>query len=126
MPPETKWSHENGTHEHQPQHPPGAAHAAPDPPAAPGTAPAADSPATAVHAALAANPGSAVAAIADAAGTGKPAARAALLAMEKTGTATRVKGTKPGIPDVERRPGFPWFGLFAALTVPMRDLGEAA
>src|SRR5271166_5021844 len=78
---------------------PSAAHAAPDPAPAPGTAPAADSPAAAVHAALAANPGSAVAAIADAAGTGKPAARAALLAMEKAGTATRVKGTKPGIPD---------------------------
>jgi hypothetical protein len=30
---------------------------------------------------------------------GDPAARAALLAMEKDGTATRVKGTKPGIPD---------------------------
>ena len=78
---------------------PSAAHAAPDPAPAPGTAPAADSPAAAVHAALAANPGSAVAVIADAAGTGKPAARAALLAMEKAGTATRVKGTKPGIPD---------------------------
>jgi hypothetical protein len=78
---------------------PSAAHAAPDPAPAPGAAPAADSPAVAVHAALAANPGSAVAAVADAAGTGKPAARAALLAMEKAGTATRVKGTKPGIPD---------------------------
>ena len=44
------------------------------------------------HAALAANPGSTVAVIADAAGTGKPAARAALLEMEKAGTATRVKG----------------------------------
>ena len=76
-----------------------AAHAAPDPAPAPGTALAADSPAAAVHAALAANPGSAVAVIADAAGTGKPAARAALLAMEKAATATRVKGTKPGIPD---------------------------
>jgi len=76
-----------------------AAHAAPDPAPAPGTAPAAGSPAAAVHAALAASPGSAVAVIADAAGTGKPAARAALLAMEKDGTATRVKGTKPGIPD---------------------------
>jgi hypothetical protein len=76
-----------------------AAHAALDPAPAPGAAPAADSPAAAVHAALAANPGSAVAVIADAAGTGKPAARAALLAMEKDGTATRVKGTKPGIPD---------------------------
>ena len=78
---------------------PSAAHAAPDPAPAPGTAPAAGSPAAAVHAALAASPGSAVAVIADAAGTGKPAARAALLAMEKDGTATRVKGTKPGIPD---------------------------
>ena len=78
---------------------PSAAHAAPDPAPAPGTAPAAGSPAAAVHAALAANPGSAVAVIADAAGTGKPAARDALLAMEKGGTATRVKGTKPGIPD---------------------------
>jgi hypothetical protein len=78
---------------------PSAAHAAPDPAPDPATAPAADSPAAAVHAALAANPGSAVAAVADAAGTGKPAARAALLAMEKGGTATRVKGAKPGIPD---------------------------
>ncbi len=78
---------------------PSAAHAAPDPAPAPGTAPAAGSPAAAVHAALAASPGSAVAVIADAAGTAKPAARAALLAMEKDGTATRVKGTKPGIPD---------------------------
>ena len=78
---------------------PSAAHAAPDPAPAPGTAAAAGSPAAAVHAALAANPGSAVAVIADAAGTGKPAARAALLAMEKAGTATRVKGAKPGIPD---------------------------
>ena len=78
---------------------PSAAHAVPDPAPAPGTAPAADSPAAAVHAALAASPGIAVAVIADAAGTGKPAARAALLAMEKDGTATRVKGTKPGIPD---------------------------
>jgi hypothetical protein len=52
-----------------------------------------------VSAALAANPGSTVAAIADAAGTGKPAARAALLEMEKAGAATRVKGAKPGSPD---------------------------
>ena len=78
---------------------PSAAHAATDPAPAPGAAPAAGSPAAAVHAALAANPGSAVAAIADAAGTGKPAARAALLEMEKAGTAIRVKGVKPGIPD---------------------------
>ena len=76
-----------------------AAHAAPDPAPAPGTAPAPGSPAAAVHAALAAHPGAAVAVIADAAGTSKPAARTALLAMEAAGTATRVKGTKPGIPD---------------------------
>ena len=76
-----------------------AAHAATETAPAPGTAPAADSPAAAVHAALAANPGGTVAVIADAAGTGKPAARAALLAMEADGTATRGKGTKPGIPD---------------------------
>ena len=76
-----------------------AAHAATDPAPAPGTAPAAGSPAAAVSAALAANPGSAVADIADAAGTGKPAARAALLEMEKAGTAARVKGGRPGIPD---------------------------
>ena len=78
---------------------PSAAHAATDPAPAPGAAPAAGSPAAAVHAALAANPGSTVAAIAGAAGTGKPAARDALLAMEKDGTATRVKGGKPGTPD---------------------------
>ena len=78
---------------------PSAAHAATDPAPAPGAAPAADSPAAAVQAALAANPGGTVTVIADAAGTGKPAARAALLAMEADGTATRVKGTKPGVPD---------------------------
>ena len=78
---------------------PSAADAATDPAPAPGAAPAADSPAAAVHAALAANPGSTVAVIADAAGTGKPAARAALLEMEKAGTAARVKGDRPGIPD---------------------------
>jgi hypothetical protein len=78
---------------------PSAAHAATDPAPAPVTAPAPDSPAAAVCAALAANPGGTVTVIADAAGTGKPAARDALLAMEKGGTATRVKGGKPGIPD---------------------------
>lgn len=78
---------------------PSAAHAATDPAPALGAAPAADGPAAAVSAALAANPGSTVAVIADAAGTGKPAARAALLDMEKAGTATRVKGDRPGIPD---------------------------
>jgi hypothetical protein len=99
MPPEMKWSHEMARTKTSPETAPSAAHAAPDPAPAPGTVPAAGSPVAAVHAALAANPGSAVAVIADAAGTGKPAARDALLAMEKAGTATRVKGGKPGIPD---------------------------
>ena len=78
---------------------PSAAHAAPDPAPAPGAAAAPGSPAAAVHAALAASPGATTAVIADAAGTGKPAARDALLAMEKAGTATRARGGKPGIPD---------------------------
>jgi hypothetical protein len=78
---------------------PSAAHAATDPAPAHGAAPAADSPAAAVSAALEANPASTVAVIADAAGTGKPAARAALLEMEKAGTAARIKGDRPGIPD---------------------------
>ncbi|HEX5293941.1 MAG TPA: hypothetical protein VFX25_34125 [Streptosporangiaceae bacterium] len=78
---------------------PSAAHAATDPAPVPATAPDAGSPAAAVHAALAASPGSTVTVIADAAGTGKPAARTALLDMEKAGTATRTKGDRPGIPD---------------------------
>ena len=78
---------------------PSAAHAAPDPAPAPDADAAPDSPAAAVCAALAANPAATVAAIAAAAATGKPAARDALLAMEKAGTAARVKGGKPGIPD---------------------------
>jgi DNA-binding MarR family transcriptional regulator len=99
MPPEMKWSHEMARTKTAPDTAHTAAHAAPDPAPAPATAPAADSHAAAVCAALAANPGSTVAAIADAAGTGKPAARTALLEMEKDGTATRIKGAKPGIPD---------------------------
>jgi hypothetical protein len=99
MPPEMKWSHEMARTKNAPDTAPSAAHAATDPAPAPGAAPAADSPAAAVSAALAANPGSTVAVIADAAGTGKPAARAALLEMEKAGTATRIKGDRPGIPD---------------------------
>jgi hypothetical protein len=87
-----KWSHEMAHTKPRPA----AAHPAQDPALAPGAAPAPGSPAAAVHAALAASPG---ATIADAAGTGKPAARTALLAMEAAGTATRVKGSKPGIPD---------------------------
>jgi hypothetical protein len=76
-----------------------AAHAAPAPDAAPGAAAAPGSPAAAVCAALAASPGATTAVIADAAGIGRPAAREALAAMEKAGTATRVRGGKPGIPD---------------------------
>jgi hypothetical protein len=78
---------------------PSAAHAAPDPAPPPAAAPAPGSPAAAVWAALSANPGATTAVIADAAGTGRPAARDALLAMEAAGTATRVKGGKPGTPD---------------------------
>ena len=95
MPPDMKWSHQMARTKTRPGTAPSAVHAAPDPAPAPG----AGSPAAALHAALAASPGSAVAAIADAAGTGKPATRAALLEMEKVGTATRIKGAKPGIPD---------------------------
>jgi hypothetical protein len=86
---------------------PSAAHTAPDTDPAPGTAPAPDSPAAAVHAALAASPGATTAAIADAAGTSRPAARDALLAMEKAGTATRARGGKPGIPDTWTLAGAP-------------------
>ena len=78
---------------------PSAAHAAPDPAPAPDAAAAPGSPAAAVYAALAANPGSDRRRHRRAAATGKPAARDALLAMETAGTATRVKGGKPGIPD---------------------------
>jgi len=78
---------------------PSAAHAATDLAPARDAAAAPDSPAAAVCAALAAGPGSTVAAIAGAAAIGKPAARDTLLAMETAGTATRVKGGKPGIPD---------------------------
>ena len=78
---------------------PTAAHAATEPAPAHDAAAATDSPAAAVCAALAASPGSTVAVIAGAAAIGKPAARDALLAMETAGTASRVKGGKPGIPD---------------------------
>ena len=78
---------------------PTAAHAAQDPAPAHDAAAAPDSPAAAVCAALAANPGRTVAAIADAAAIGRPAVRDALLAMEAAGTAARVRGGKPGIPD---------------------------
>ena len=61
---------------------------------------AADSPAAAVLAALSADPaGATVAVIATRAGIGTAAARQALLAHEKNGTATRIKGSRPGIAD---------------------------
>jgi hypothetical protein len=70
------------------------------PHAAPVTGPAGDSPAAAVVSALTANPGGAtVAAIAGHAQISVAAARQALAAHEKAGTATRVKGDRPGIPD---------------------------
>jgi hypothetical protein len=59
-----------------------------------------DSPAVAALAALSAEPGGAtVAIIAACTGVSMPAARQALLAHEKNGTATRIKGSRPGIAD---------------------------
>lgn len=77
-----------------------AAGTATDPAPAPVPPPAADSPAAAVLAALTAEPGGAtVAVIAGHAGISVAAARQALAAHEKAGTATRVKGSRPGIAD---------------------------
>jgi hypothetical protein len=77
-----------------------AADAATTPAPAPVALAAADSPAAAVLAALSAEPaGAAVAVIAARAGISVAAARQALLAHEKNGTATRVKGSRPGIAD---------------------------
>ena len=83
---------------------PHAARSAADTATTPAPAPvapsAADSPAAAVLAALSADPaGAAVAVIAARAQISVPAARQALLACEKNGTATRVKGSRPGIAD---------------------------
>jgi hypothetical protein len=70
----------------------------PDP--APVAPAAGDSPAAAVLAALSADAaGGTVAVIAARAGISTAAARQALLAHEKNGTATRVKGSRPGIAD---------------------------
>ena len=77
-----------------------AADTATDPAPAPVTPAAGDSPAAAVLAALSAEPGGAtVAVIAGHAGISVAAARQALIAHEKAGTATRVKGSRPGIAD---------------------------
>jgi hypothetical protein len=59
-----------------------------------------DSPAAAVLAALSAEPaGATVTVIAARAGISADAARQALIAHEKNGTATRIKGSRPGIAD---------------------------
>jgi hypothetical protein len=77
-----------------------AADAATDPIPAPVAPAAGDSPAAAVLAALSAEPaGATVTVIAARAGIGTAAARQALLAHEKNGTATRAKGGRPGIAD---------------------------
>jgi hypothetical protein len=79
-----------------------APHAAP----APVAPPAGDSPAAAVLSALTANPGGAtVTAIAGHAGISAAATRQALAAHEKAGTATRVRGGRPGIPDTWKPAG---------------------
>ena len=80
-----------------------AADAATGPAPAPVAPAAGDSPAAAVLAALSAEPaGATVAVIAGHAGISTAAARQALLAHEKDGTATRVKGSRPGIADTWR------------------------
>jgi hypothetical protein len=77
-----------------------AADTATDPAAAPVAPAAGDRRAAAVLAALSAEPaGAAVAVIAGHAGISTAAARQALLAHEKASTATRVKGSRPGIAD---------------------------
>jgi len=77
-----------------------AADTATNPAPAPAAPAAAGSPAAAVLAALSAEPaGATMAVIAGHAGISAAAARQALIAHEKNGTATRVKGGKPGIPD---------------------------
>ena len=83
---------------------PRAAHSATDTATDPAPAPVAPaaggSPAAAVLAALSAHPaGAAVTVIAAHAGISVPAARQALIAHEKAGAATRIKGGRPGIPD---------------------------
>jgi hypothetical protein len=69
-------------------------------PRAPLAPAAGDSPTVAALAALSAEPGGVtVAVIAARTGISMPAARQALLAHEKNGTATRIKGSRPGIAD---------------------------
>jgi hypothetical protein len=77
-----------------------AADSATEPVPAPVAPAAGGSPAAAVLAALSAEPGgAAVAVIAGHAGISVVAARQALIAHEKNGTAPRIKGGKPGVPD---------------------------
>jgi hypothetical protein len=95
-----------------------AADAATTPAAAPVAPAAGDSPAAAVLAALSAEPaGATVAVIAGHAGMSTAAARQALLAHENAGTATRVKGRRPGIADT-------WTP--AAASAPLRDQAPPA
>ena len=122
-----------------------AADIAPDAASAPVTAHTGDSPAAAVLAALAANPGGAtVAAIAGHTGITVAAARQVLAEREKAGTATRVKGGRPGIPDTWKaavgdvgpgravepgaQPGVPGTGSVAPHdeAPPAHDAGEPA
>jgi type IV secretory pathway TrbL component len=81
--------------------PPRTLPAAPPTPRRPRPPAAGDSPAVAALAALSAEPGGAtVAVIAARTGISMSAARQALLAHEKNGTAARIKGSRPGIADI--------------------------
>jgi hypothetical protein len=101
-----------------------AADTATNPAPAPVAPAAGGSPAAAVLAALSAEPGGAtVAVIAGHAGINVAAARQALIAHEKAGTATRVKGSRPGIADTWKPAAAP-----AALgdEAPPADAGQPA
>jgi hypothetical protein len=88
------------TSTHAPHTARSAADTATNPAPAPVAPAAGDSPAAAVLAALSAEPGGAtVAVIARHAGVSVASARQALIAHEKNGTATRIKGSRPGIAD---------------------------
>ena len=96
-----KRSHHHGTHQHpRPARGPQRRRRRDDPAPAPIAPVAGGGQAVAVLAASSAEPGGAtVAVIAARAGINTAAARQALLAHEKNGTATRVKGSRPGIAD---------------------------
>ena len=96
-----KRSHDHGAHQHpRPQRGPQHRRHRDEPGSRARWPAAGDSPAAAVLAALSAEPaGATVAVIAGHAGISTAAARQALLAHEKNGTATRIKGSRPGIAD---------------------------